>query len=231
MPFAKHLETYTGQWNRIATQLRPLAASPCDKGNLYNSSYSILLAHEDKAYRGALIASLSIPWGEAAGDGDQGGYHVVWTRDMVNSATALLGAGDSDVPLRALSYLAVSQNADGGFAQNFWVTGQAYWKGIQLDETAFPLMLAHRLFREKALQAFEPSELVRKGAAYLIRNGPVTQEERWEEAAGYSPPHLPRTSLPSSAPHCSSMRRTIPRPLPLLKSMPTTSKATSRSGQ
>ena len=42
--------------------------------------YRLLLAHEDKTYPGALIASLSIPWGESRGDDDIGGYHLVWTR-------------------------------------------------------------------------------------------------------------------------------------------------------
>ena len=53
----------------------------------------------------------------------KGGYHLVWTRDVVNSATALLAAGDTATPLRALIYLAVAQQADGGFPQNFWVNG------------------------------------------------------------------------------------------------------------
>ena len=190
VPFADHLERYEAQWTAAAAGKLPLAQCSLDSGNLYNSSYSVLLAHEDKEYRGALIASLAIPWGEVKGDGDLGGYHLVWTRDMVNSATALLAAGDKDAPFRALVYLAVSQNAEGGFAQNFWVDGSAYWTGIQLDETAFPIMLAFRLFREKALQDFDPISFVRKAAAFLIRNGPVTQQERWEEASGYSPSTL-----------------------------------------
>lgn len=161
-----------------------------DKGNLYNSSYALLLAHEDKSFAGALIASLAIPWGEAKSDNDAGGYHLVWTRDMVNSVSALLAAGDTATPLRALIFLAVSQHPDGGFAQNFWVNGTAYWCGIQLDETAFPIMLAWRLHREKGLADFDPEHLVRKSAEYLIRNGPVTQQERWEEASGYSPSTL-----------------------------------------
>ena len=174
----------------MGAHCRPLEKSSFDKGNLFKSSVSLLLAHEDKSYPGALIASLAIPWGEAKGDQDQGGYHLVWTRDMVNSVTALLAAGDTATPLRALIFLAVSQHEDGGFAQNFWVTGEAYWTGIQLDEVAFPIMLAWRLFGEKALGDFNPDTLVRKGAAYLIRNGPVTQQERWEEASGYSPSTL-----------------------------------------
>jgi len=192
-PFEEHLVKYQSQWDQTAIHLRPLAAASFDNGNLYNSSYSLLLAHEDKSYAGALIASLAIPWGQAKGDKDQGGYHLVWTRDMVNSATALLAAGDTATPLRALIYLAASQLPDGGFAQNFWVNGDAYWCGIQLDETAFPILLAWRLRCEKGLADFPALNLVRKGAAFLIKNGPVTEQERWEEAAGYSPSTLAST--------------------------------------
>jgi glucoamylase len=189
-PFQEHLERYKKQWDGATSKLKPLESASFDKGNLYNSSYDLLLAHEDKSFAGAIIASLAIPWGEAKGDNDQGGYHLVWTRDMVNSATALLAAGDTSTPLRALIYLAVAQHPDGGFPQNFWVNGDAYWSGIQLDEVAFPIMLAWRLHCEKALADFDPTNLVRSGAAYLIRNGPVTQQERWEEASGYSPSTL-----------------------------------------
>jgi glucoamylase len=186
-PFDEHLDRYKKQWDEAAPRLLSLATASFDQGNLFHSSYSLLLAHEDKSFAGALIASLAIPWGEAKSDNDQGGYHLVWTRDMVNSATALLAAGNTDTPLRALIYLAVAQHPDGGFAQNFWVDGDTYWTGIQLDEVAFPIMLAWRLQRENGLADFDP---VRTGAADLIRNGPVTQQERWEEASGYSPSTL-----------------------------------------
>jgi glucoamylase len=146
IPFADHLEQYEAQWTAAAAGKVALGQSSQDGGNLYNSSYSVLRTHEDKEFRGALIASVAIPWGEAKGDGDLGGYHLVWTRDMVNSATALLAAGDKEASFRALIYLAVSQDADGGFAQNFWVDGSAYWKSIQLDETAFPIMLPSDCF-------------------------------------------------------------------------------------
>lgn len=190
IPFDDHLSKYKAQWLEAVSHLKPLKRASFDKGTLYKSSYSLLLAHEDKSFAGALIASLSIPWGEAHGDKDKGGYHLVWTRDMVNSATALLAAGDIATPLRALIYLAVSQNPDGGFAQNFWVNGEAYLSGMQLDEVAFPIMLAWRLYSEKRLADFDPLDLVLRGAAYLIRNGPVTPQERWEEASGYSPSTL-----------------------------------------
>jgi glucoamylase len=189
-PFDEHHKRYQEQWDRTSAHQMPLEKVSSDNGNLYHSSFSLMLAHEDKSYPGALIASLSIPWGEAAGDKDQGGYHLVWTRDMVNSASALLASGESATPLRALIYLAVSQQEDGGFAQNFWVNGNPYWRGIQLDEVAFPILLALRLSQQKALQEVDPYPMVLKAASYLLRHGPVTQQERWEEASGYSPSTL-----------------------------------------
>jgi glucoamylase len=189
-PFNEHHKRFTEQWERPFAHIRPLSKVSNDNGNLYHSSFSLLLAHEDKSYPGALIASLSIPWGEARGDKDQGGYHLVWVRDMVNSASALLAAGEIATPLRALIYLAVSQQEDGGFAQNFWVNGNPYWRGIQLDEVAFPILLALRLSQQNVLKDFDPYLMVLKAAAYLLRHGPVTQQERWEEASGYSPSTL-----------------------------------------
>ena len=109
---------------------------------------------------------------------------------MANSASAMLAAGDSVTPLRALIYRAVAQLEDGGFPQNFWVDGGAYWRGIQLDEVAFPILLAWQIKRQNALEDFDPYPMIVQAAAYLVRNGPVTQQERWEEASGYSPSTL-----------------------------------------
>ena len=187
VPFDRHRERYADQWNRSCRHLLPLETSAYDGGDLYHGSYSLLLAHEDKTYPGAFIASLSIPWGESKGDDDRGGYHLVWTRDMVNTATGLLAAGNTESPLRALIYLAVSQHGDGGFSQNFWIDGESYWRGIQLDEVAFPILLAWRLLRKGDLGNFDPYPMVMGAARYLLLHGPATQQERWEEAGGYSP--------------------------------------------
>lgn len=137
-----------------------------------------------------MIASLSIPWGEAKGDEDLGGYHLVWTRDMVSSTTGLLASGNTETPLRALIYLACSQQPGGGFHQNFWIDGEPYWRGVQLDEVAFPILLAWRLRELDALRDFDPYPMVLRAAGYLIREGPATPQERWEENAGYSPSTL-----------------------------------------
>ncbi|MBI4527460.1 MAG: glucan 1,4-alpha-glucosidase [Deltaproteobacteria bacterium] len=190
VPFKEQRARYREQWDRPCRKILPLEKVSNDKGNLYHGSVSLLLAHEDKHYPGAMIASLSIPWGESKGDEDMGGYHLVWTRDMVNSVTGLLAAGHTETALRGLIYLVTSQQADGGFPQNFWINGDPYWRGIQLDEVAFPILLAWRLRRENALQDFDPYPMVIRAASYLIRHGPATQQERWEEAGGYSPSTL-----------------------------------------
>ena len=189
-PFGEHRDRFLEQWSRVCSGLYPLEKQSGDDGMLYRRSRELILAHEDKNYPGALIASLSIPWGEAKGDEDLGGYHLVWTRDMVNSASGLMAAGDMQTPLRALIYLACSQRPDGGFPQNFWVDGEPYWTGIQLDEVAFPIMLAWRLRKAGALADFDPYPMVKAAAAFLLDRGCVTPQERWEENSGYSPSTL-----------------------------------------
>lgn len=190
IPFDKQQQSYRHQWERACKDLLPLDKVATDGGNLYQSSYSILLAHEDKLYPGALIASLAIPWGETKSDSDRGGYHLVWTRDMVSSAAGLMAAGHYNTALRSLIYLATTQEENGGFAQNFWVDGEAYWTGIQLDEVAFPILLARKLHQENALSNFDIYPMILRAAEFLIRQGPATQQERWEENSGYSPSTL-----------------------------------------
>jgi glucoamylase len=189
-PFDQSQKKFVEQWERAYTHILQLENQSGDGGNIYRSSFGLILAHEDKTYPGAFIASLSIPWGEAQGDEDRGGYHLVWTRDLVNTASALLAAGDAETPQRALIYLAVTQHDDGGFWQNFWIDGEGYWKCMQLDEVALPIILAWRLDAAKALRGFDPYPMVLRGAGYLIQHGPATQQERWEEASGYSPSTL-----------------------------------------
>ncbi|MBT9331072.1 glycoside hydrolase family 15 protein [Paracidobacterium acidisoli] len=187
--FERHLTRFIEQWHRAATP-GELGEHASDGGRLLQISHNVVLAHEDKTYGGAFIASASIPWGYAKGDDDLGGYHLVWTRDMVQSATALMACGRPQTALRALVYLACTQKPDGGFAQNFWIDGTPYWSGIQLDEVAFPIMLAWRLWKADALGTFDVFPFVERAAGFLVRYAPVTQQERWEEAAGYSPSTL-----------------------------------------
>ncbi|HWZ52406.1 MAG TPA: glycoside hydrolase family 15 protein [Granulicella sp.] len=188
-PYALHQKRFIEQWLRAVAPER-LAAVSMDEGQLMRTSQNVLLAHEDKTYPGAFIASASIPWGASKGDDDLGGYHLVWTRDMVQTATALLACGRIDTARRALVYLACTQRPDGSFAQNFWIDGTPYWTGIQLDEVAFPILLAWRLWKLEGLGKFDVFSFVESAAAFLVRYAPVTQQERWEEVAGYSPSTL-----------------------------------------
>jgi len=189
-PFDITLQNFKGQWERTSKRFALLDKIAEHDSTLFERSVNLLLAHEDKIYPGAMIASLSIPWGEDKGDDDLGGYHLVWTRDMVNSATALLAVGDTGTPLRALVYLAITQREDGGFYQNFWIDGRPYWTGTQLDEVSFPVILAWRLWKANALANFDPYVTVQRACGFLIRQGPATAQERWEEAGGYSPSTL-----------------------------------------
>ncbi|MEP6955728.1 MAG: glycoside hydrolase family 15 protein, partial [Chthoniobacterales bacterium] len=147
-PFSEHRDGFVRQWKRAAiTEDFNFDAQTLDEGSMYRLSRCVLLAHEDKAFEGALIASLSTPWGETKSDDDLGGYHLVWTRDMVQSATGLLATGQTRTPLRALIWLACIQEESGAFPQNSWIDGRAYWTGVQLDEVASPMLLAWRLRR------------------------------------------------------------------------------------
>jgi glucoamylase len=191
VPFECTLGRFRSQWKDTAKDIDDLARYSHDGGRVLRTSYNVILAHEDKTYQGAFIASLAIPWGEARTDKDGGGgYHLVWTRDLVQSAMGVLAAGNKELALRALIYTAARQQPNGRFPQNFWIDGRPYWHGLQLDEVAFPVILAHRLDRLAALQDFNPRVMVKRAVGYLLSQGPVTGQDRWEEHGGYSPASL-----------------------------------------
>ncbi len=182
---------YVGEWSRWQKRLLQLDAERADdRQNFYRVSTAVLRAHEACNFPGGIIASLSIPWGFSKGDNDLGGYHLAWPRDLVESAGGLLAAGAHEEVRRVLCYLQATQEADGHWAQNMWLDGSPYWNGIQMDETALPIMLVDLARREKALAADDLARfwpMVRQAASYLVRNGPVSPQDRWEEDPGYSP--------------------------------------------
>jgi len=188
-PFSQQREKYISQWQRTRLE-DDFREHSKDGGSMFRLSQCILLAHEDKMFQGAFVASLSIPWGETNDDSDAGGYHLVWTRDLVHTATAMLAGGQTESALHALIWLACVQAADGNLPQNSWINGTAYWKNTQLDEVAVPILLAWRLHRADALRQFDPWPLVSRAARFLMAHGPVTAQERWEETSGYSPSTL-----------------------------------------
>ncbi|HEX7940642.1 MAG TPA: glycoside hydrolase family 15 protein, partial [Gemmatimonadaceae bacterium] len=155
--------------------------------DMFWESAALITVHGDKRSLGAMIASLSIPWGQSKGDQELGGYHLVWARDLVECAGGLLATGHARLAGRTLRYLISTEEADGSWPQNMWLDGTAYWRGKQLDEVAFPILLAELLHREGALGDVDPWPMIQKAAGFIVRQGPVTEQDRWEEDAGYSP--------------------------------------------
>ncbi|HUY31507.1 MAG TPA: glucan 1,4-alpha-glucosidase [Pirellulales bacterium] len=162
----------------------------CGRQNIYRVGAAIIHAHEAKNFPGGVVASLSIPWGYSKGDDDLGGYHLVWPRDLVETTGGVMAAGARNVARRVLRYLQVTQEADGHWAQNQWLDGTPYWDGVQMDEAALPVLLLDLAYREGMLDENELAgfwPMVEHAAAYIVANGPVTQQDRWEEDSGYSP--------------------------------------------
>jgi glucoamylase len=175
---------YAQGWRDYLAGLRRVS-TPYQKE--FELAAMVVRAHEDKTYPGAIIASMSIPWGYAvpADTPSVGGYHLVWARDLYEAATGLLVAGDSATARRALRYLfEVQQKPDGSFPQNSWLDGRPYWTSQQMDEQSYPLILAWQL-------GITDSATWRKHlqpeAEYVVAHGPATQQERWEEVGGLSP--------------------------------------------
>jgi glucoamylase len=56
-----------------------------------------------------------------------------------------------------------------------------------MDGTSFGIILADALRRENRLERCDPWSMIRSAAGFLVSKGPYTQQERWEENAGYSP--------------------------------------------
>lgn len=153
----------------------------------FNMAAMQLKALEDKTARGANIASLTVPWGGGANANENniGGYHLVWSRDLYQVFTAYMAIGDGAAAERALDFLLkVQQKPDGSFPQNSWLDGKPFWGSLQMDEVAYPLIMAWQLGRfDKA--TYEGH--VKKAADFIVKNGPKTPQERWEEESGFSP--------------------------------------------
>ena len=204
-PFEDAWAEYVGNWHGfLRTVVDPPADLPQADRDLYLASASVLRAHQDRTLPGATVASLSIPWGNTRND--IGGYHLVWARDLVESAGAVVALGAAATARRTLAYLVASQEPDGHWPQNQWVDGVPYWTGLQLDESAYPLLLAgalrtgashmhgktgphaeafQNLVAQSALDA-----MIARAASFIARTGPATSEDRWEETAGLCPSTL-----------------------------------------
>jgi glucoamylase len=185
-PFALAWEQQLTAWTRWHAACAPEEALtgdlPDECASQIQLSTMVLRVHQDKTYPGAMVASLSVPWGNTREERE--GYHLVWPRDLCESAGALLAVGALREARDALSYLAATQTADGHWNQNQWLGGTGHWLGVQLDETAFPVLLATTLAERGALGGTEVTDMIRRALSFLVRHGPVSEQDRWEEDAG-----------------------------------------------
>ena len=219
--YDKVLAHYNGDGDAIgwqdylqSLQLERLYDASTDGGKLLNTSALVLKAQEDKTHAGALIASLSNPWGDTvAAEQGHTGYKAVWVRDFYQVAMAFLAMGDTQTAKAAFNYLPKvqvredtpgNQGDTGWFLQKTHVDGELEWVGVQLDQTAMPIMLAWKLYKAGVLSKNELTQwyrtMLQPAADFLVEGGlakilwndtqitpPYTQQERWEEQAGYSP--------------------------------------------
>ncbi|ATC32501.1 glucan 1,4-alpha-glucosidase [Caulobacter vibrioides] len=220
--YAEVLARYNGEGAHVGwedylaslSQLPRLRDASEDGGKLLQASALMLKVQEDRTYAGALIASLSNPWGDTVdATKSSTGYKAVWPRDFYQCAMALAALGDKETPLAAFHYLPTVQvgpktpgnTGDGGwFLQKSHVDGTPEWVGVQLDQTAMPIMLGWKLWKlgwlpDAELKAFY-GKMLKPAADFLVKGGkvnldwntatitpPFTQQERWEEQGGHSP--------------------------------------------
>ena len=167
-------------------------AHDTDLAAQYRVALMSLSAVEDKTYRGASIASPSVPWGQAvaATESKGYGYNFVWSRDLYQVFSVFETVGRLDVAADQLSYIYEYQQDESGFIpQNTYINGITRWGGEQMDNISFPQVMAYQL-AERGLTFADVDydyEHVRRSADYVARNGPESAQERWEEESGYSP--------------------------------------------
>jgi glucoamylase len=182
---------YAAGWHSYLDGLRrpPSSLHTAAEFREYLVSAMVLAASEDKVHPGAYVASPTMPWAWGAED-PTGPYHLVWSRDLYEIATALIADGDRAGAQRALTFLFTKQQKpDGSFPQNSTVDGTPFWTGLQLDEVADPIILAYQLHRTGATAWHH----VKAAADFLLgfqqdgHSAPYTPQERWENQSGYSP--------------------------------------------
>jgi glucoamylase len=182
--FASARAAYSTGWHRYLSSLKPVPRSATRWRATYDVSAMVLAASEDKTFRGGFVAAPGRPWAWANSLQFLPVYIAVWSRDLYQIATAMLAAGDTAAADRALDYLwEVQQRPDGSFPQNSRLDGEPVFGGLQLDEVAFPIVLAWQLDRTGAADW----DRVRRSADFIVANGPDTPQERWENIGGWSP--------------------------------------------
>ena len=184
------LGTYIQQWNSFDDSLNPPPAVGATgviqraRQQAYYLAANVLKASQDKQ-TGAFVAGLGNPWGTSQGDQDTDGYHMVFMRDLYQISDALIVAGDTADPLRALSWVFNHQQArDGHFPMSTDLSGAVHSSSIQMANQAFPLMLAWKL---QLTDNVDYVQHIKPAADYIAAHGPTTPYDLWGESSGYAP--------------------------------------------
>jgi glucoamylase len=185
--FDKTKDLFTRGWRKEQETYDNIEDLSGAKLDMYRVSAAVLETHQSKRFPGGFVASLSLPWGFAQSDKDVGGYHVLWPRDMVETAMGKLACGDARSARSTLFYLNCTQDEHGGWSQNMWLDGTTHWGAIQMDGMALPILLADKLRRENAMDGYDACPMVERASRFLLAHGPFTQQDRWETMPGYSP--------------------------------------------
>jgi glucoamylase len=179
----------TGNWHAWSGACAfppPAASDPAGLADALRQSAVVLRVHQDSvSYPGAIVAGLCTPWGDTGNSA--GGYHLVWPRDAIEAGFALALLGQLDNAARLLDYLATRQSPDGHWGQNFFPDGTPFWTGVQLDETALPVLLAAKLDDLGQPPPETVTAMIEAAIGYLVQNGPLSPMDLWEEDAGGSP--------------------------------------------
>jgi glucoamylase len=173
-------------WRMFQRTCLPLNAPTRGDFDLYRVSTATIKTHTSKRLHGGVCASLSIPWGNHRGDHDLTSYHLIWPRDQVRAAVAMLASGQAEAAREVLLHLICTQEADGRWPRDMWVTGEIFNPTTQGDQTAAVIQLADLLRRTDALGELNVWPTVQRAAEFLLRHGPVTEQDRWEESSGYA---------------------------------------------
>jgi glucoamylase len=206
--------TYMNQWSAYQDTIFDLSGVSSDGGNLFRSSVALLKSSEDKTHAGAFVASPTIPWGDFQTDRNTtptvngtrthqtGGYHLVWPRDLYQMATTFMAIKDTKSAIASLNFLKSAQygpglgswqfgfrshDKNGSFPQNMWTTTEPFWGGLQMDETAMPIILTYRLWKAGQITPHNYWDMVSRAADFIQQFGPWSPQERWEEVIGASP--------------------------------------------
>ena len=193
-PFSQIQQSYEAAWNTYDAGLiaPPASFNGTQLIDEYYLNANVVKASEDKTFPGAIVASLSSPWGQAISAGDPnnlffGSYREVFARDLYEAWTGLYLDGDLQTARDAVNFLFnKQQQADGSMPRNSLLNGKTAPDtfGTQLDEASYPIIMAYQLGMANSSLY---KNHIKPAANFVIAHGPSFGAERWEEQGGYSP--------------------------------------------